>query len=763
LNQVELPANQGSATLRRQTQLLYDLADRLEQVQAQIDSVSGNPVFELRVGYLYDGLSQLKNLARLKDSAQKFTIYNYDLLGRLVHAVDFLNPGRETFKVYADYCTGNLVTTPRGVEREATYDERCRLRQLQTQDETHLFDYDELNRLVRVRMGSRYAWGSPRVGARYSTGFYAHETAFSYDELDRVVEVRYIKGGVTETVAYSYNEIGDVISLRDVQGRTTIYDHYADGRLLSVSFEGQQFTYTHDAAGRLESLTYPTSPDTLVANFTWDDDGRLLSLAYLRNSAPFQSFAYTYDDSGNRVTMTEIDPNNVTVNWSYSYDWLNRLTGVSKNGQLVESYTYDESDNRITMTRPLENEVWEYTYDLADQLESITVSTGGGAPVLRESFVSDQDGNMLSRSQSGALTEYEWDTLNRLRQVKVDGNIVLRSLYDAEGIRRLSKDNGGQSKFFSSGGMSLADQRPNGAVSFIQGHQLLGLEQGGGLHFYITDALGSVRLVVDATGAVEGAFAQDAWGVPDLGVTPPGAELQAHSFVGGLGQRNDTASLGLYYARQRYYSPQLGRFLSQDPIGFAGGLNMYTYVENNPINKVDPSGLDSYLSLVAVRGGSYAGAGHVFLRVDPIPGTKSLFKKSFTVGYFPSGVQCSDMQDAYGKGTKRRKRTIVLSGENEGLFLADMMANIDAKGDDYPEPKKRWSPVNNCGDWALRLWNDFAPEDKQINPNQAVVKIHPYEVSNPDAKKAMKVVDIKTVDPQAIYNILGGEDPGLKR
>ena len=60
---------------------------------------------------------------------------------------------------------------------------------MQTQDETHEFDYDELNRLILVRMGSRYAHGSPAEGAEYSTGFYTHETRYTYDELERVVEI----------------------------------------------------------------------------------------------------------------------------------------------------------------------------------------------------------------------------------------------------------------------------------------------------------------------------------------------------------------------------------------------------------------------------------------------------------------------------------------------------------------------------------------------------------------------------------------------
>lgn len=488
---------------------------------------------------------------------------------------------------HADYCTGNLTTTARGVEREVNYDERCRLREVKTQDEVRQFEYDELNRLTMVTMASRYAWpqGSPTEGAIYAQGYSAHQTRYRYDSLDRIVEVTYPGG---ETVSYSYDVDSNLVQLVDIHGKITEYDYYADGRLLSVTHELQQFEYTYDAVGRLDTVTYPASTQ-LVLHHSWDDDGRLESLEYRKNNQPFQRFDYAYDDSGNRISMVETNPSNVQTTWAYGYDWLNRLTSVSRNGQPQLSYTYDESDNRRSMTLHPVNEVYTFRPDVADQLEFIEVSVNGGPQTLLESFDYDPDGNLETRTKNGVVTRYIWDTHNQLRQIRIDGQTVDTALYDHEGVRRLQKNSQGQQKAYSSGGMSLADQRPSGPISFLQGHQLLGVNEDGQFRYFITDALSSVRLVVDDAGNVLGAFAYDAFGIPDTSASPPPAELRGHSFQGGLGVRNEGA--GLYYARRRWYASDLGRWLSADPIGFAGGLNQHTFVSNNPLVAVDPSGL----------------------------------------------------------------------------------------------------------------------------------------------------------------------------
>ncbi len=125
-------------------------------------------------------------------------------------------------------------------------------------------------------------------------------------------------------------------------------------------------------------------------------------------------------------------------------------------------------------------------------------------------------------------------------------------------------------------------------MSFIQGHQILGLYDGSDFFYHISDGLSSVRVLIGATGSAVAHFATNEFGIPEP-PTGPRADLDFMTYQGSLGVRNDSS--GLYYARQRYYDPALGKWISADPIGFEGGLNLYAGMENNPTTYVDPSGL----------------------------------------------------------------------------------------------------------------------------------------------------------------------------
>jgi len=106
----------------------------------------------------------------------------------------------------------------------------------------------------------------------------------------------------------------------------------------------------------------------------------------------------------------------------------------------------------------------------------------------------------------------------------------------------------------------------------------------GAWEFYQADGLGSVTSLSTSTGVVSDSFVYDSFGNV---TSSTGSFVQPFRYTG----REWDGETGLYYYRARYYDPQIGRFLSEDPIGFHGGSNFYAYVGNNPTNRIDPLGL----------------------------------------------------------------------------------------------------------------------------------------------------------------------------
>ena len=125
-------------------------------------------------------------------------------------------------------------------------------------------------------------------------------------------------------------------------------------------------------------------------------------------------------------------------------------------------------------------------------------------------------------------------------------------------------------------------------------------EQAGAVkYFYTKDHLGSIREVLGANGTVVSSSRYDAWGVR---TTHGVQDAASFGFTGHLEHKE----LGLVFTLYRAYDPATGRWLSRDPMGEDGGINLYGYVRNGPMNWVDPKGLDRTIHF----------AGHMWLEVD---------------------------------------------------------------------------------------------------------------------------------------------------
>jgi len=250
---------------------------------------------------------------------------------------------------------------------------------------------------------------------------------------------------------------------------------------------------------------------------------------------------------------------------SYTYDPLNRLTAADYSTGESYEYAYDAVGNRTAMTDT--SGVHTYTYDATNRLTS-----ADGVP-----YTWDARGNLLS---DGTFT-YTYNAAGRM--VWAAGvTATLVYTYNAAGLRVAQSVNGDVTTFAWDWASGLPEMLNEGGNLYLVGHETLGQWDGATWAYYLPDALGSVRQVVDGAGTVVSARE---W-------TPYGVEVGgAQAGLGYTGEWWD-ASLGLQYLRARWYDVGVGRFTQKDPARW--GRNLYLYANASPVMSADPSGLCTY-------------------------------------------------------------------------------------------------------------------------------------------------------------------------
>jgi RHS repeat-associated protein len=327
-------------------------------------------------------------------------------------------------------------------------------------------------------------------------------------------------------------------------------------------------TYTHDGANRRATMT--VAGQTQVS-YGYDNADRLTSITEGSTSVGF-----TYDSADRRSVLTL--PNGVTV--ESTYDTASQVTaltyklGGSTLGDLT--YTYDSNGNRTAVggswTRTtLPTALTSATYNAGNQ-----IATWGGT-----SFTYDDNGNLTSDGSKA----YTWNARNEL--TGLSGGASASFQYDGVGRRR-AKTISGTTTGFLYDGLNAVQELSGGSPSanILAG---LGLDEwyrrvdATTTRDLLTDVLGSTVALANTSGAVQTEYTYGAFG----GTTRSGGSTTNPS--GFTGREDD--GTGLYQYRSRFYDPSRQRFLTEDPIGYGGGPNLYSYVNNAPVDLADPLGL----------------------------------------------------------------------------------------------------------------------------------------------------------------------------
>lgn len=608
-----------SGVLKRQTTAVYNTLSQLEQ---QIGGTGNTTRFT------YDAKGNRKRTIDPRDPAPATpTIFSenlYDALNRVRQTKD--NLGGNTTTTYDVLDNPKTVTDPRGLVTSYTYNAfgemtqqvspdsgttnyqydtaGNRISQTDARNITVTYAYDALNRQTFINFPTDTdttltydeTTGGPGAKGRLTTMVDdSGTTKFQYDARGNVIRKDVTTGGITYTLQYSYNGADQLTSVI-----------YPSGMVVS---------YTRDAAGSLSGVGATTNVTTnLLTSVQYNPFGSIRLGTY--GNAMVET--RTYDLAGRLGTITTPGKQNQTL----SYDAADNLTSLADPLRAVHAgtFTYDHLNRLKTQTSTASNRT--YTYDATGnrtQLQQTSAPTSTVAFVIaptnnrvnqRAGVAVNYDaaGNQLSDPEVSATFIY--NQAGRIRNALGGGGLKSTRFYNGLG-QRVIKDsmpyNYRNTKYFYDEGGKLLGEAVYQAGSLLHYREYVWLEDrpiaqftnvktgmlwtSSTIDYLHTNQLGRPLFMTDTAGVeVYRWQPTDAFGVGSHNTDVDGNGQQRDLRLGLPGQYYD-GEVDAWYNYFRDYNARWGRYLESDPIGLAGGVNPYVYVDNNPLRYVDPLGL----------------------------------------------------------------------------------------------------------------------------------------------------------------------------
>ena len=487
--------------------------------------------------YSYDGIG---NELSAEDPIGNTTQYHYDTLNRLDRVTDPLNQ-----KAYYQYNTvSNLVYArdPRSSSAsDNTYATRYSPNQLNQLD-TLTDPLGQQTRYVYDNDGNMTSVSLPNgmsEGFTYYDNNLLHQAALSDGQ----------------SYSYAYDAGDNLTAVTDQGGAACSWSYDLAGRVAgSTDTNGCQLSYTWDRAGNLTRLTGPNG----AVQYNYGKTNQLLSIVLPDGS----TISYDYDENGN-VFQIRYPNNNYHRMSYYQNGWLDTIEDPGFSGNNTAAYSYYNNGNIKEIDDPDDtgalqigtftyDEAFSYTYDAADRLIRVNRIFDNA---LVATYTYNHDGARRSKTvytgQNRGTTNYDWDAF---------GNLV-----------KESDTNGNTSYYYYSPGGALIAMTRNGAT-----------------YIYHKNKRGDIVSVTDENNNVLARYQYDPWGnqTSQSGTLAQPFRYASYYF---------DSETGLYYLKSRYYSPQLGRFLTRDAydnIKYTNPqtLDLYSYCGNDPVNHVDPNG-----------------------------------------------------------------------------------------------------------------------------------------------------------------------------
>ena len=597
--------------LNNVTSSVYDALDRLEQTTDALNGITS---------YTYDAHGNLETVTDPRDNT---TVYQYDGLGNLTQ-LDSPDTG---------------ITNYTGYDAEGNLTE-----QTDAKDQTTVYAYDSLNRLTQITYDDNsttvYAYdvGANAKGRLSSITDPSGSTVYAYDQHGRITNKTQAIDTTSLPVAYHYNAQGQLDQITYPSGKVIGYS-YSNGQISQLTVDGvvvlnnisydpfgpvtgwdmgagqspNSISRLYDLDGQLSSYTLAGATKQL----SYANTGNITSLLEVSNPANDQTFdydglyrltdysglgdthVYGYDANGNRTAQVI---NGTGYGYSLETD-NNRLQSVA--GPTAKTYGYDALGNTIS------DGLHTYNYDARNRLTGLGTGIGAGISYGLNGLgqrvaksIPTIDPNSLSgdANNDGSVNAADYSLiLDHILGIQAANNADCNEdglVNDGDLICVNIKSNGlsanGKTHYvYDEQGQLIGEYDKDGNVileTVYLGNLPVAVLKDGNVYYIHADHLNTPRAITDAANNTYWSWLSDPFGVTAANDDVDGDGTAFTYNLRFPGQYLDEET-GLHYNYFRDYDPGTGRYVQSDPIGLMPSLNTYAYVDSDPLDWADPSGL----------------------------------------------------------------------------------------------------------------------------------------------------------------------------
>ena len=504
---------------------------------------------------------------QVKDAKQQSTYYSLDVMGRLTGVTNA--KGEQTGYTYSLLGMLTHVAYPNGTSLSKKYDELGRvIERTNPEDQHEQYTYDLSGNLSSIIQEDGVA------------------QSFVYNNRNFLAS----KSVPGETISFSYDLAGRRTQMIDGTGMSSYTYSPTTGLLTKVKYpDNREITYAYDGIGNRQQMTDPFGYSQV---YSYDQDRSLLKSVGINAADP--DVTYMYSDSGRLLNAQY--RNGTKEVYTYQNANLQQVAHQNASQQTLNTFGYTYDNNRNIDGKTVNGQSYSYSYDALNRIETDSEYTA--------TYSYDSVGNRQTLNSSQAIeiseAEYEYDHWNRLVKVKTADGDEISYRYNGDNLLYERNENGVITRYYVDGADIIAEGTVTGGnaqykASYIRGLGLAARQASdGSKNYYLRDGHGDVVELRNEAGELKISYTYDIWG------NPQDTEGEADNPFRYAGEYWDEAT-GLQYLRARWYDPSVGRFINEDT--FEGqidnplSLNLYTYVQNNPLIYIDPTGHKLNLSI----------------------------------------------------------------------------------------------------------------------------------------------------------------------